>query len=487
MNAPLEPSLDEAVRLGAVDDDFFSSYFFPRTFRQGHPKFSRLVQNAFDDPTSRYVDLMMYRGSSKTTRVRTRIAKHISYTISRTIMLVSNAQKHSIFSIKWLRKQVEYNLRWARAFDLSKGSTWSDEIIEIRHGVAQHSVYVLAYGITGQIRGINLDDFRPDFIVLDDPDNEETTATVEQRTKTADLVFGALAKSLAPPTEAPLAKLAILQTPLANEDLISTASKDASFRHVKVSCFDESGQSSWPERYPTAFLLDDKEMHIRLNKLSLWMREMECKLISPELSTFKPEWLRFWDELPEVMDMVIAVDPASSDAKTADDQVIGAIGFAKGNVYLCEYSANKGEMPDAATAYMFSLRRKYGTAIRKLCSESIAYQRVLAWYVEKQMAAARLWIQVDEIQDKRKKSDRIIQEIVGLVASGRLFVHKSHTKFIQQYTEYSPHSGMHDDVLDMLALGLMGMRSDSTYEGEFERITEDEKSIPKLDDFRHAP
>lgn len=480
-------TLDEAVKLGAIDDDFFSSFFFPRTFRQPHPSFSRLVQNAFDDQSSRNVALKMFRGSSKTTRVRTRIAKHVSYSLSRTIMLVSNAQLHSIFSIKWLRKQVEWNTRWASAFGLEKGSTWSDAIIEIRHNVAGHSVYVLAYGITGQIRGVNLDDFRPDFILLDDPDNEETTATVEQRTKTSDLVFGALAKSLAPPTEAPLAKLVLLQTPLAHEDLISTASKDASFRTVGVSCFDDKGESTWPERYPTKFLLDEKESHIRLNKLSLWMREMECKLISPELSTFRVEWLRFWDELPERLDAVIPIDPASSDAKTADDQVVGALGIYKTNVYIMEYTANKGEMPDAAVAYMFNLRRKYGTQIRRIACESIAYQRVLAWYVEKKMAEARMWIAIDEIQDKRKKSDRIIQELVGLAASGRLFVHRTHTKFIQQYTEYSPHSGIHDDVLDWAAIGLMSLRGSTTYEGEYEHIAEEEKAIPALDWQRPAP
>jgi hypothetical protein len=156
-------------------------------------------------------------------------------------------------------------------------------------------------------------------------------------------------------------------------------------------------------------------------------------------------------------------------------------------VYLCEYTANKGERPDAATAYIIHLRRKYGSAVRKIASESVAYQRILAWYVEKVMAESRLWVQVDPIQDRRKKSDRIIQELAGLCANGRFFVHKSHTKFIQQYTEYSPHSGGHDDVLDMVAIGVMSHKNLDTYEGEFERITESEKSIPTLEDWRQSP
>jgi hypothetical protein len=484
-------SLDEAVALGAVDDDFFGSFFFPQTFRQEHPHFSRLIQQAFDDRSSRYVAMEMFRGSSKTTRVRVRVAKHISYALSRTVLLVSNAQKHSMYSLKWLKRQVEYNLRWAKAFGLEKGSTWSDEIIEIRHGVAGGVCYVIPLGITGQIRGINLDDFRPDFIVLDDPDNEETTATVEQREKTQALVFGALAKSLAPPTEAPLAKLAVLQTPLDKEDTIALCKRDSNFRTVSISCFDKTGQSSWPARFPTSFLLNEKEMHIRMNKLSLWMREMECKIISPELASFQHGWLRFWSEVPENIDIVIAIDPASSDSKTADDQVVIAVGFGKGplrgNVYLLEYTANKAEMPDAAAAYVVHLLEKYKQRVRKIAVESVSYQRVLAWYLEKHLAESRRWKYVDRVEDKRKKSDRIIQELVDIAATGRLFVRHEHTKFIQQFTEYSPRVDMHEDVLDALAIAVMSYKGASVYEGEYDTIVEEERDIPALEDWRTAP
>ena len=484
-------NVNEAVQLGAVDDDFFGSYFFPQTFRQVHPSFSRLVQAAFDDPARRYVALKMFRGSSKTARVRARIAKHISYSLSRTIMLVSNAQKHSIHSLKWLRKQVEYNERWARAFGLTKGSVWSEDVIEIIHGVAKHPVTVLALGITGQIRGINIDDYRPDFIVLDDPDNEETTGSAEQREKTQALVFGSLKQSLAPPTEAPLAKMCVLQTPIDREDTIALCEKDPSFHPVTISCFNDQDQSVWPERFPTKFLQEEKEMHIRLNKLSLWKREMECQIISPELASLQEAWLRFWDELPPEFDVVIAIDPASSDSKTADDQAVGAVAFgrgtAKGNVYLLEYTANKGEMPDAAAAYVMHLKHKYKNRVRKIAVESVAYQRILAWYLEKTMAESRQWTVIDQIDDKRRKADRIIQELVGVASGGRLFVRKEHTKFIQQFVEFSPLARMHEDVLEMVAIALMSYKGAGTYEGEYERIVDDEKNIPDLEEWRSAP
>ncbi len=96
---------------------------------------------------------------------------------------------------------------------------------------------MLAVGITGQIRGINLDDWRPDFILADDPCDEENTGTDDQRRKIEKLFFGALEKTMARRAEAPLATMALLQTPLAHGDLIDVATNDDTWATVSYSCF----------------------------------------------------------------------------------------------------------------------------------------------------------------------------------------------------------------------------------------------------------
>jgi len=184
MNAA--PDINELVELCAVDNQLYASTFFPKTVRQEFPAFEDTVWEELEDPEKRYVALKMFRGSAKTTRLRVFVTKRIAYALSNTILFVSNAQKHSVYSLKWIRRQVEFNTKWARTYGLRRGTTWNDEHLEILHGVDGRIINVLALGITGQVRGINLDDFRPDLIVLDDPDNEETTNTPEQREKTSD-------------------------------------------------------------------------------------------------------------------------------------------------------------------------------------------------------------------------------------------------------------------------------------------------------------
>lgn len=481
MQLGAEIPVNELVELCAVDDQLYCKTFFPRTFRQEFPLFHDEVTQLLDSPEYRYVGLKMYRGAAKTTRLRALTSKRIAYALSNTILFVSNAQKHSGFSLKWIRKQVEFNTHWAGTFGLRPGKTWNDEQLEIIHGVDDRVINILAYGITGQIRGVNLDDFRPDFIVIDDPDNEETTNTAEQREKTSDLVFGALQKSLAPPTENPTAKMVLLQTPFNQFDLISTCEKSPSWHVATYGCFDERGKSRWPGRYTDEFLQAEKLEHARMNKMSLWMREMECKIVAAETASFDLGWLKYWDKtgLPPGLVKYIAVDPASSDSKSADDQVIGVVGFKGKDIYICAYTAEKGEMPEAAAMTFIGFLGAH--TIHRAVVEATAYQRVLAWYIEKTMREQRRWVVIDQIQDKRKKSDRIIQALRAAAANGNLYVHSSMVKFIQQFGDFRPGVDMHDDVIDMVSMAVCAHKGyDIDTENESNPVL-DESHIPALE------
>lgn len=470
------------VDLCAADDQLYCRTFFPRTYRQDFPEWHEDVVGLLEHPDHRYVGLKMYRGSAKTTRVRTFASKRIAYAISNTIIIVGNAQKHAGFSLKWLRMQVLHNRKWADTFGLRPGDTFNDEHLEIVHGVDGRVIHVLAFGITGAIRGINLDDFRPDLIIIDDPDNEETTKTPEQREKTSDLVFGALQKSLAPPTENPTAKMVLLQTPFNSFDLIATCEKSPEWHVPTISCFDKNGKSTWESRYPTEFLQKEKNEHVRLRKMALWMREMECKIVSEETASFDLDWLKYWDDpgqmLPVGLTKLVPIDPASSDAKNADDQVVGVVGFKGRDIYLVDYTAEKGEMPEAAASTVLGYLVSHKPY--KIVVEAIAYQRILAWFIRKAMTAARRWCMVEEYQDKRRKSDRIIQAIREPAANGRLYVSRRHIKFIEQYGMFRPGLEMHDDVLDMLAIGISSHKGDQVQDGE-DVPAIDESHIPALE------
>lgn len=483
---PISPK--EAVLLGATSLTRYGRIFFPKTFRQSSPVFHEEIGAALMNRDNRKIAIEVFRDGAKTTLLRTFTSQRIAYGISRTILFVSASQGHSILSLRWLKRQVEHNTLWANTFRLKKGTKWSDDHIEILHGALDTPITIMALGITGQLRGFNIDDYRPDLIICDDTSTDEAANSAGQRSKEQNLVFGALLNSLAPRSESPDAKAVILDTPKSKFDLIEGCEKDADWLFFRYGILDRNNESRWPERYPTEEILLEKQRAISVGRTAMWMREKECKVISEELASFKQANLVMWETLPERATYVIAIDPASSDAVTADDNAVGVLAFHKDHVYLVDYKAATGQDPEMVKATVFEFARRWrpiGVVV-----ESIAYQRVLAWYLERAMREQRVYLPIYRVQDRRSKPDRIIQALGETSGYQRLHCLPSHTKFIEQFVEYSPLAKMHDDVIDMVSLGIHWGETqgiDEWIEGEYRQVDEeDDEDNPRLT-FRNAP
>lgn len=478
-------SQKEAVQLGATSLTLYGKLFFPKTFRQDSPKFHEDIGRALYNPENRQVAIEVFRDGAKTTLLRTFTSQRVAYGISRTILYVSASQGHSILSLRWIKRQVEHNRLWAQTFRLRKGAKWADDIVEIWNETLDAPITLMALGITGQLRGFNIDDHRPDLIICDDTSTDEMTATAEQRKKYDDLFFGALINSLAPRSECPDAKAVLLDTPKSKFDLIESCIQDSAWTGLKFGVFDVQGESRWPTRYPTDELRKTKEDYIRTGRTAVWMREKECKIIAEELSSFRQDHLNYWDVLPDRALYVISIDPASSDSKDADDNVVAVLAFHKDNVYIVEYVAATGQTPEMVTKTVFEFVRRYRPL--SIVVESIGYQRVLAWFLERSMREQRVFIPVHQVQDKRRKSDRIVQSLGGLSAYGKLWCRPNQTKFIEQFVEYSPTFGGHDDVLDAIAMGVTWSERQSVGDWiDGDAIEVDDEEFPALD-FRNAP
>jgi hypothetical protein len=473
-----------------VDQELYCHQFFPKTFRSKSPGFHKDYWSKIENPDMDYFGAEMFRGSAKTTLARAAISRRVAYGISRNILSVAISEQMAANTVRWMKKQVEHNTLWAQTYGLVKGSKWSDDWIEIYHTICDTTINVIAKGMTSGLRGLNLDDWRPDFIYCDDICNEENTGTPEQRTKTSELLFGALAPSLAPKVEAPLRKLVLTQTGLHREDCINLAHLDSSWHTVKYPKIyrDEEGAwvSAWPELYPIDAILQEKESYIRRRQIHVWLREYECKLVSSESAAFDPEWLKYWKVLPTTMAVFIGIDPASdSKRKEAHKSAICAIGVYAGETYLLEYYAQKGKNPEELWTALTGMRRRWGAKVRKVGVETVAYQKMLHWWFKQKMVETNDFFLIHEFNDRRSKADRIRQAFSGIASNGKLWVSENHTDFIREFTEYTDNVDF--DLLDAgaqaISLANPHMLSLDTFiEGEAEEIGMlDEKHIPELE------
>jgi len=465
----------ELVKLGAVDTEFYARTWFPQTFRHPSPSFAKALWGPLEDPKVRLANMIVFRGGSKTTRLRVFTSKRIAYGISRTILYIGNSESDAARSIQWIRNRVERNRQWASTFGLKPGRKWEETQIEIEHSVLSdptqtHTIWVQAAGIKGSLRGINFDDYRPDLIVVDDPQDDESAATEAQREKIADLLLGAVKNSLAPSTDEPNAKLVMAITPQHPEDISQRALKDSEWTSQVFPCWTrntidfptDQQESAWPERFPTLELRKQKRFALERNKLSIFTREMECRLISRETSQFRTSWLNIRSEpAPRGLYSVLAIDPVPppSEAQMArglqgkDYEAHYVWGRADGdNYHLLDFARSRGHQPTWTVATAFRLARLYRVA--HIVIDAVAYQRTLKWILESWMQTHRVFYPIVPVADGMKKFARISNVVGGLAAAGKLWIGPEHTEFASQYEAYGPTYAGFDDDLDASALAL---------------------------------
>ena len=491
-------SIEEVVELGAVDSEFFCRYFFPNTMRQGSADFHTAIWKLLDS-NNRFINIQVFRGGAKTSILRMYTAKRIAYGLAHTVLFLGKSEGHSIRSINWIKRHIEHNKLFKQVFGLRQGNKWQDIECEIWHGTDEYPIWLMGMGITGSVRGINRDDFRPDLIVVDDVIDEENAATPDQRLKITNLLYGAVKQSLTPATESPDAKLVMLQTPLNKEDPSTLALTDAEWKSAVFGCWTPATadliaskqESSWAVRYPSETLREEKVKAAARNRLSIWVRENECKLTSPETSAFRAEWLKFYSLEPDPVRTVLVVDPVPppSDIQIAkglrgkDYEAFAVVGRAGADYYLLDYTLNRGHDPSWSVAEFLRLAARWNPL--RVYVEATAYQRTLAWLFRKAMEHQRKWYVIEEFDDKRKKYDRIVDALNGISANGHMFVKESHTDFITQFRDYP--DIVHDDLIDAVSVGVTALQSPAYDVAAAQAIMEEQDDIPALEYAFGAP
>lgn len=460
----------ELVKLCAVDGLLMYRTFFPKTVRSDFALYHREASDLLDS-THRLVNIQLPRDGAKTSFLRMYTAKRVAFNLSRTILYIGASEGHALRSIQWLKRQVEWNTFFAQTFNLRKGGTWQEGIIEIVHGVEGNSIWVVGLGITGSVRGINFDDYRPDLIIGDDVITDENSATDEQREKYTNLLLGAVRQSLVPASENPDAKMVLLQTPLHMEDASCRALHSVEWVSLVRGCFTEETKdlpleyqkSSWPARFPDEVMRREKEAAIHDNTYSIFAREKECRLVRRESAAFMVEWLRYWDdgveEAPEKGAVIISVDPVpppteiqvAKDLVGKDYEAIAVTMRWKGKYYLLAYTTNRGHDPiwTCETVWEYVQRfRPMGIVV-----EMLGFQRVIGNQLRSFLIKKGCYTSVVPSEKSSKnKFARIVGAIKGAATARLLYISKAHTQFKADYEMYPAVS--HDDLLDAVAMGL---------------------------------
>lgn len=448
----------------------FGKAIFPRAFKLPSSPAHYEMGEALLGP-DRFLNIIAPRGIAKSTLVGIiYVLHHIMFGPKgpKVVVLVSRTQSHAVNLLQSIKDILEYSLPFRALFGywgIHSAKNWTASQIILKDGSA-----IICRGMGQMIRGINIGGQRPTLLILDDPEDENNTKTIEAM----DSNLAWLIQGAEPSLDARIGKLVIIGTPL-HERCIVWRLKDSSkykTMHYSAVMVDDVGDSYsiWPEMFSLEELDRMREEARELGRLSAFYKERLCQIIGDDDQPFKAEDIQYWngfaeciagkhflhitEQGPSIDKMVkfkeekiipvniyIGVDPASSVNEKSDFSVIMVIAIDKEmKRYIVDYWRRRAK-PMMVAEMIINKYKEYKPCLTQI--ESTGYQEMLRDYI-KSTQIAMPGIEIDN-KPRNKKSERL-QSFQPLFAQKKVYLKTTHNEFRDELISYP--RGSHEDTLD---------------------------------------
>ncbi|NOZ21953.1 MAG: phage terminase large subunit [Planctomycetes bacterium] len=413
------------------------------------------------------------RGHGKSTKITLSfLLHHMLYKHARHILLISETSDQASRFLQAIRYEMESNTKLIKEFGPFRTRAWSD-----RRLITATGACLQVFGEGQKIRGSKFREFRPDLIVVDDPESLATTQSAAVRRKRRDWfhkeVLGALD---------PKGKVVLIGTAVHHDGLLRRVMRQGGFRVKQFKAV-----LAWPRRMKLwakwEEILRDyghggaKAFHRRHRREMkegaevLWPRywdiyrlmlrrfemgsvafaaEFQNEPVDPEARRFKEEWIRYYESteiegLP--LAVFIAVDPSLGAKELGDFSAIVVGGVVRPErLYILE-SIIRRMSPGDLIAAIFRLCLKWRPM--KVGIESNNFQVLLAQRLRERSAESGAFIPVQEMVNHADKVLRITA-IAPLVENGIVRFRKEDGLLIEQLLHFP--KGEHDDGPDALEM-----------------------------------
>lgn len=425
----------------------FGQTYFPEHFPSLHPTLHTDILALFCDKNERLKDSSVPRGHSKSTLVSFLLAMYrICFQKKKFIVIVSDSEdKAKDFAIR-LRDELEHNKELINDFSLDgfKTTDWSKTDFVTKTGIR-----VVAKGSNQSLRGLIHLDTRPDSIILDDIETNETAGT--------DSILNFILTDVIPSANR-----------RGDYDIcyVGTIIKDMSCLHrmainpqwasVKWECIDDDGEMIAPMLLPKEEYENAKKMYQELGKMSIFYAENHNNpLVADDEATFKQTFFKHVEKEPNGCNYYIAYDPAlppsgRTKIKKVDRSAIIVLATdSNQNWYVVKVFANR-DTPAKNRELIYNLCRKYNP--KTIWMETIAAQRGM--YLEiRDNKPKDINLPLREIASHSGSKEARIEQLQPFYETGRIFhINKTDKEIVELERELLLFGRTpHDDRSDCLS------------------------------------
>lgn len=341
--------------------------------------------------TSRFIVLMMPRGIGKTTVVNLSNEIDIVYEDVKFLAYLSETATHANNQLGSVKQELEDNDLIRTAFgnlrpDRASGKTWSEDHIETTKGII-----AVSKGRQGQVRGTNVNFKRPDKIVVDDVEDEESVSTEEQLAKAKKWFFKAVVPAL--PQFGDSGRIIVVGTLLDPNSLLMGLVKNPEWVAVVFGALDPEGEPIAPF-YMTKEQFEAKKLSFARNGMLTAFYMEYCSIVhqNDDTKKFNIEKIRIQIlERTEFLGVSEVIDPAISEEVTAAYCAIGVVGMTeKGHLHVLDTWEKIGAHPGEQVDNYFDMHFKWNPTHHGV--EAIAYQAALVHLLQAEMfKRAKTW------------------------------------------------------------------------------------------------
>ena len=445
---------DARVQRALADDGFwyFIQTYFPHHIEHAKTDtsvFRQFIHKELYPLTQRQKKLLFtaYRGGAKTTTITQLytlwelVRQHIRFgvIISATASLVSG-----IFDV--FKTELEDNHNLIHDFDICAGSTWRERELEITIG--NHNCKLMGYGAGDKIRGTKYLSYRPDYIVLDDIENDENVESKTQRDKLERWFKKAIVKL---PSRKQCYRMIVVGTILHMDSLLKRLEQRSDFMGFNFPLVRQFPDNPDDESSTEGLILDDPDidgielMQDYREDKEAFMSEYQNEPITKEGLTF--EGYEQVEKIPKCEAYAIGIDP-SMGKKKGDYFGIAVLG-KKADKF---YASVKGYRvsPVKLIPRIIALYVRYNKiAPTTLSVETVQFQEFFKDVLKKEAKAVGVTLAVKELRNTAPKPLRI-DSIAPLVNDGTLLINSADHLLIEELETYP--NAAHDDLLDSLEM-----------------------------------
>jgi predicted phage terminase large subunit-like protein len=213
---------------------------------------------------------------------------------------------------------------------------------------------------------------------------------------------------------------------------------------VYKRAINDDGSLLFPERLTKEFL----EAQRRSMGSYLFANQYQNQIIPAEDQTFKPHWLRYASEIPDRVHSFGFIDPAISEADTADYTGFVVISVDCDQNWYVRHAQRERLNPSALIDKAFQLCDHFN--LMTLGVEDVAFQRAILHFAYEEMKRRNKRIPITGVKRGSDKTKEM--RILGLVPRfefGSLFLTQGLHDLEMEIAEFP--RGAHDDILDSLA------------------------------------